>query len=343
MQHNVTRRDFLKFLGAGGAAMAFGSAKCEMQSAEDANAQLCTSHSALRTRRLDPDLTILFSDCHVNGVHDESNPSLPVYQAERLERAVAQMLALDPLPARAVCFGDLSYLWGLKEDYELGARLLKPLADAGIALTIGMGNHDRRSTFLEVFPDYAKTTKIPGKIVSVVDAGAVDFIMLDGLQGSDTRGERDMGPGNGAFCKDQQDWLMAELPKWKKPVFVCSHWGMGGLRVGNKSLHKFLIDMPTVAGYIHGHDHLWKMGFAHESWKSPRLMKSLCLPSTGHWGDIGWTLMRTDAAAAKVELKIDDWYFPRPDPLLPGANKAQWRLNLEEKRGQTCSFALPCA
>ena len=92
---------------------------------------------------------------------------------------VAEILKLDPLPSRAVVFGDLAWLWGNKMDYQCSAPYLKMLEDAGIPVTVGMGNHDRRSTFLEVHPRYAKTTKIPGRIVSVVDAGAVDFLMLE--------------------------------------------------------------------------------------------------------------------------------------------------------------------
>lgn len=321
--NETSRRGFLRMLGAAGAAAAMPS--------------LPAAAAAAAGRRHDPALTLLFSDSHVNGSRDAG---LPHYQAERLEKAVSRVLAMDPLPARAVFFGDMAYLWGMKEDYALAAKILKPLRDAGIGLTVGMGNHDRRSAFLESFPEFAKTTKIPGRIVSVVDAGDADIIMLDGLQGSDTRGRRDMGPGSGSLCKDQQDWLMAELPKWRRPVFVCSHWTSGDFTVGEKKMHKFLIDIPAVAGYIHGHDHFWKTYVRWESWKSPRILKSLCLPSTGHWGDIGWALMRTSSDKATVSLDIDDWYFPEPRPGLPGADFALWKKNLEEKRGLTCTFTL---
>ncbi len=319
----MTRLDFLRGFGAAATLAAAPG----------------TLVAAVPRPRLDPNLTLLFSDSHVNG-HQEAYPQ---YESKSLADVVKRVLALDPLPARAIHFGDLAYLWGHKEDYAHARDLLKPLVDAGIKLTIGMGNHDRRSAFLESFPEYAETTKIPGRIVSVVDAGAVDFIMLDGLMGADDRGPKDMGPGGGALCRAQQDWLAAELPKWRKPVFVCSHWPVGGLRIGNGKMHKFLIRQPMVAGYIHGHDHRWRKDVEWESWSSPRLLKTLCLPSTGHWGDIGFALLRTEGSLAKVALRQHDFYFPCPDPHEPGENRALRRFNVEENRGLSCSFTLPRA
>lgn len=289
--------------------------------------------------RLDPDLILLFSDCHVNGHLDRYEQ----HERPALKDTLERILRLDPLPAQAIFFGDLAYLWGHREDYALARELLKPLADAGIKLTIGMGNHDRRSTFLDVFPEYAKTTRIPGKVVSVVDAGAVAFIMLDGLQGTDDRKLDDGGPGNGALCEAQQEWLKAELPKCKKPVFVCSHWPTGNFKICGEALHKFLMHQPMVAGYIHGHDHRWRKNVEWESWKSPRLLKTLCLPSTGHWGDIGFALMRVTADAATVSLCQHDFYFPSPNPQEPGANFEMWRQITEENRNLKCSFTLPHA
>ena len=320
---NSTRRDFLKWC-----------------TATAAMASLPRSFADVVARpRLDPNLVLLFSDSHVNGHFDDYR------QDERASLAdtLARILRLDPLPAYAVHFGDTSYLWGHKEDYELVRRLLKPLEDLGVRLAIGMGNHDRRSAFLEVFPEYAATTKIPGRVVSVVDAGAVDFIMLDGLAGADDRAGNDGGPGGGRLCRNQQDWLMAALPKWRKPVFVCSHWPAEGLKAGGRKLHEFLVDCPMAAGYIHGHHHRWRKDFARKSWTSPKILKTLCLPSTGHWGDIGFALMRIDGDTATVSLHQHDFYFPQPDPQEPGEDRALWRSITRENQGLTCAFTLPKA
>ena len=321
---NVTRRGFLKGVCAAATAAAA--------------APHAFARAAARPRH-DPNLVLFLSDSHVNGCLD----AYEQHERASLANVVEKILKLDPLPARAIHFGDLAYLWGRKEDYTLAKELLRPLVDAGIELTIGMGNHDRRSTFLEVFPEYAKTTKVPGRIVSVVDAGAVDFVMLDGLMGADDRALDNMGPGGAEFSAAQQEWMVDMLPKWKKPVFVCSHWPLGGIKVKDAKFHRFLISCPMVAGYIHGHDHRWRKDFAHENWKGPRLVKTLCLPSTGHWGDIGFALMRIDGADATVSLHQHDFFFPEPEPKLPGANFALWKHMVRENQGLKCTFVLPKA
>ena len=46
-----------------------------------------------------------------------------------------------------------------------------------------MGNHDRRDNFLQVWPEYAKTSPVKGRIVSKVEMPHVDLLMLDTLNG----------------------------------------------------------------------------------------------------------------------------------------------------------------
>ena len=319
---SVSRRNFLRMFGAAGT---FAVGGC-------ASGRFFTGAAADH----DSNLTVFLSDIHVNG-----QPTGDTYQRDRLVSTVAEILRLDPLPSRAIVFGDLAWLWGNKMDYECSAKQLKLLADAGIHVTIGMGNHDRRSSFLEVYPDYARTTKVPGRIVSVVDAGAVDFIMLDGLQGTDGRGPKDMGPVPGALCKDQQDWVLDVLPKWKKPVFVCSHFPVNELKAGGKPLEKLILDSPNVAGYIHGHDHSWYTRNLIPGYNSSQLKRSLCLPSTGHWGDIGYALMRVRGGEAVVSLCERDYYFPTPKPPKNPDVARTWKAIVRDHQGLSCTFALP--
>ena len=310
---NLTRRNLLKNLAAGAAVAATPGAFAE----------------ALRLRH-DPGLTALLSDCHING-----RPGvLEHYQPEELAKTIAEILRLDPLPARVVVFGDLARMGGCVEDYRLAKKCLKPLTDAGIEIYHGMGNHDSVKPFLEVFPEYEKMARIPGEIAFTVDAGAVDFVMLDVLAG-DTKKD------GSCLSRAQQDWIADALPKWKKPVFVCSHYPAGAVRVHGKRLHELLLASPMTAGYIHGHDHRWRRDVTWKGWTSPRVVKTLCLPSTGHWGDIGWALMRTSGAKARVELYQRDFWFPVRDSPEPGADREMWRLNTAENQGATCTFTLP--
>ena len=309
---NTTRRNLLKCFAAGAAAAA----------APEAFAV------AAKPGR-DPGLTALLSDIHING-----RPGGERYQPGELDRTIAEILRLDPLPARAVVFGDIARSEGHVEDYVLARKHLQPLVDAGIELHLGMGNHDAQKAFFEVFPEYEARTRIPGEVVFTVDAGAVDFIMLDILAGGK---EKD----GSCISKAQQDWIADALPKWKKPVFVCSHYAAGAVKVHGRGLNELMLKSPAIAGYIHGHDHRWRKDVTWKGWVSPRIVKTLCLPSTGHWGDIGWALMRTSGKTAKVSLFQRDFWFPVKDSPEPGADREMWRINTEENQGLSCTFTLP--
>ena len=324
----TTRRDFLGWIGAAGAAVL--SSRISADGAE-------TGKALPKALRHDPALVAFISDCHVNGQTEVEHAR---HQEAKFKEAVAEILRCDPLPSHVLCFGDLAYLWGNKKDYEACAPVLKLLKDAGIAVTIGMGNHDRRSAFLEVFPEYAERTRVPGNIVTVTDAGPVDFIMLDSLQGKDDRGPRAPGPGGGVLSPAQQEWLRDTISRLKKPTFVCAHHPVGGMSVCGARLSTLLMDTPLVPGYLHGHDHKWYTSYKWKSWTNPAILKSLCLPSTGHWGDIGWADMRVANGLATVSLHQSDYFFPRPDPQEPGANRALWKSNVADNQGRTCSFPL---
>ncbi len=60
--------------------------------------------------RHDPSLAVFISDLHINGLRDEVPTHL--YEEQCFRQAVAKILALRPLPAHVVCFGDIAYHWG---------------------------------------------------------------------------------------------------------------------------------------------------------------------------------------------------------------------------------------
>ena len=315
---DFSRRAFLRLSALGGTLMAAGGCR--------------TSFFTGAAGDYDPNLTVFLSDIHVRG--GES------YQLEHFRRIVAEILKMSPLPKRAVVFGDLAYLFGRKEDYVTSAPYLKQLTDAGISVTIGMGNHDRRSAFLEVHPEYARRTKVPGRIVSVVDIGPADILMLDSLAGADDRGDSSSGPVPGLLDAVQQAWLLAELPKWKRPVFVCAHHPVFELAAGGKPLSELLLNSPAFAGYINGHNHRWYAEWALRNYRERKLLCYLGLPSTGHWGDIGYTLFRTTPRDAVATLVQHDFFFP--NPLKEGeARPEMWDAILEKNRGAHYRFVLP--
>ena len=226
----LTRRDFL--VGAGAAATGGRTA-------------LQPSH--------DPNLMVFLSDIHQhdNTVRWKNGPT----QANVvLPQLVKEILALRPLPAHAVVFGDFSASCGWIEDFRLAAAALKPLSDAGIALTLGMGNHDNRQSFMQVFPDYKKRCLVPGRIVSKVSTPNADLILLDTLKSRE--GEDWAEPTNkgshveGAIDATQRNWLRETLAAATRPTFVGAHHD--AREVG---IVKEIVTTPTVFGYIFGHEH----------------------------------------------------------------------------------------
>ena len=145
MDSTMTRRGFMSATGGLVASAALPSF------AKDDGAALL----GRGTHRHDASFVALISDMHVNGLKAEVPTHC--YEEACFRNTVKAILALDPLPANVVCFGDIAYHWGQREDYELAATLLKPITDAGIKLTLGIGNHDRRGNFLEFWLEYAKS------------------------------------------------------------------------------------------------------------------------------------------------------------------------------------------
>ena len=321
---NFSRRSFLK--GAlGVAAVGVGG---------------CAGLPFAGRLRKDDTLVALLSDCHVGDWKS------PKYQGEKLAECLSRVLALDPLPGKMLITGDLAYLWGRREDYALSRQLLQPVPDAGIELTIGMGNHDRRENFLETWPDYARRSPVPGRIVSEVKGVHFDYIMLDTL---DQPAETDRWITPGTLDAPQREWLKAACAAAKRPLLVLSHHPAGelgepGTGCTYKSARLFgeLImgkkDAPTkCCGYIHGHDHHWYVTRSLIHWNDQRVGQTACLPSTGHWGDIGFSLLREHPDRAELSLVQYDYFSPKPPA--PGARpNPAWQAIVRDNAHAQCTF-----
>lgn len=258
---------------------------------------------------LDPDLTVFISDNHLNPGG---------YQCERMKFIVKEIMKLRPLPKNVVCFGDLAYLSGLPAEYAEARKLLRPILNAGIKFTVGLGNHDRRKTFLEAFPEYKERILVDGYIVSEADLGACDIIMLDTLHEPET--EEDHRRGwivDGQLKGAQFEWLKAEMARRTKPFLLAAHHPINEITDGDrKAIKDLVVKTPACIGWIHGHDHEWKhslLGASDRKWTDTLFKRSLCLPSTGHWGDIGFVKLRVSPGIARAELVIYDHYFPNFD------------------------------
>lgn len=272
------------------------------------------------SRQIDDNIVVFISDLH-------SNPS--GYQSDKLRKVVTDILAMNPLPKNVIALGDLAYLTGKTFEYESLKTVLSPLVEAGVSLTLGMGNHDRREEFSSVFPEQAAKSFFKDRLTYVVQTEYADFIILDSLQqGADST----KWIVDGALNDEQISWLAQKLNAYGKPVFVCSHHPID--QIGISSI---LTKSDSCCGYIYGHKHVWKKDWEKKSYHDRRLVRTLCLPSTGHWGDIGYTVFELGESQAVATLIESEFFFPHPAD--PGEDIPQQWLNfVEENKGAKCIF-----
>jgi len=127
-----------------------------------------------------------------------------------LERAVAHVLKLDPLPDVVIMTGDLVD-GGKPEEYAHLRRLLAPLA---MPVYVIPGNHDARDALRAAFGDcgYLPTTDY---LQYAVDDQPVRLIALDTLV---------EGKPHGELCAERLGWLEARLSEQTdKPTMLFMH------------------------------------------------------------------------------------------------------------------------
>jgi len=304
-----TRRDFL--MGAAGVAALAG----------------CRT---LGTGGTDENLSVLISDLHVGP----TNPK-HTHQHARLQRVIDEILAMSPRPKRVICFGDIALSFGLEADYAFSKPMLKRLVDAGIDLHLTMGNHDRRSAFFKSWPEYAEKQLVPGRLTQVISLGDADLVLLDTLKGTDVRAETDMGPVEGTIDAEQLAWFENFVALAKRPFFVGSHQFRDLYIEGEKPIAR-AAKSRHFAGWIFGHDHEWCTQTVVASWKDEQLFQTLCLPSTGHWGDIGYVTLQTTAREAVFEMHQSEcfFYFPKS----PAAQRLSLAARVRDNDGQRRHF-----
>jgi len=286
---------------------------------------------------IDPDLTAFLSDVHVSGQNIPSKWGVqPTYQNPLFEKTVDAILAMRPRPARVVVTGDIALWFGHDADYAASLPAFERIKAAGIALHLAMGNHDHRDVFLKYHSEYAKSSPVPGRIVSVVGLGTADLLLLDSLKETGSAA----GKGNaveGELDDAQWDWLQEEVKRRTRPFFVASHHNPKDL--GGRPMCRLLAETKFAVGYIFGHHHKWMTDWFKKNYGERRIVRTAGLPSTGWWGDIGFATLRTFADRAELAMAPgNDFFFPKP--LKPGeARPAAWDEIRAEHANAHCTFA----
>lgn len=281
-------------------------------------------------RRMDPSKTVLMSDIHICGEFKDGKPIKYPYNPTSLNLRIEEILSMRPLPANVIVFGDVAWDYGLEEDYVYAAELLKPLEEAGIKVTMALGNHDRREPFFKVFPKYAEQTPVPGRAVSIVALPDVDIIMLDSLAQLPDLKPKQKTTVSGEIDDAQLRWLKDYLEKCERPVILGAHHPLKEM----KPLIDIIAGSDKVAGYIYGHNHIWgKAAVFVRPRKGIHMVPTVALPAT-FYGDIGFAVLHTDSEKAHIEFSSKDFWWPQPSEEAP----MEWRQRVKDLQKEECTF-----
>ena len=142
---SMNRKDFLASMVAlGGTALASATNLQEWDKMADLAITEEVYSVKKRRRNIDQTKCVLLSDIHICGELENGIPKHYPYNPTCLKLRIAEILAMKRLPAHVLVFGDVAWDHGLEEDYQYAGQLLKELEEAGIRVTLGLGNHDRR-------------------------------------------------------------------------------------------------------------------------------------------------------------------------------------------------------
>lgn len=186
------------------------------------------------------------SDLHVGADGDDADERNSV----RLRAVIDHVRALDPAPDLIIISGDLTER-GDRRSYE---RLRDMLTSLGTAPLLMVGNHDRRTALLEVFPD---TPVADGFVQYVRDWPALRLIVLDTLE---------EGRAGGSFCATRAAWLTAQLAERSAtPTLIALHHPPFPVGIDwmdppadaawIERLREHVVANPQIVGMIAGHIH----------------------------------------------------------------------------------------
>lgn len=132
----------------------------------------------------------------VTDIHLGFEPGNPrEFNRQRLDRTLAALAAIDPLPDLMLATGDLVD----RGDVDSYLRLREAFAALPFPTHYAMGNHDVRRNFAQAFPEVKFAS---GFLQYVVETDPLRIVVLDTLE---------EGRHGGAFCERRAAWLRARL------------------------------------------------------------------------------------------------------------------------------------
>lgn len=250
----------------------------------------------------------LLADTHIAGKQEAKGLGGTVMY-DNLNRVIDEILAEDPLPSGVIINGDCAHLLGFEADYKTLRRIIGRLVDGGVPIHVTMGNHDNRGPFYAALAEQiGETALVEGKHVAVLDAGPVNFFLVDSLM--------KVNVTIGEIGTAQLTWLDGALREHSdKPAIVMGHHNPQGEHTninGIKDTEAFLNTLhahPHVQSYFYGHTHDWKLT------KSSEGVNLINQPPVAYVFDKsrpnGWVRMTVSSDATKLELRALDSGHPQ--------------------------------
>ncbi len=145
----------------------------------------------------------------ITDIHLGFEPNSPAeFNRQRLDRTLARLAALDPLPDVLLATGDLVDR-GDRDSYQ---RLKEAFADLPFPVEMCLGNHDDRANYAAVFP---QREYVDGFLQYTLSVGPLRLIVLDTLE---------PGRHGGAFCDERAAWLRTALDTdMDSPTLIVQH------------------------------------------------------------------------------------------------------------------------
>lgn len=271
----------------------------------------------------DENLAVIVSDSHVKAANGDKVSR----SGKAFADLVDEILAMKVKPHHFIHLGDLSVLTGEEADYEAARPQIERLQNAGIKVAITMGNHDRRGSYLKVFPDGAKGSLVDGRHVYLVAMPKCDVLLLDTL--IDLGKPKTRNPVNGELSGGQLEFLEKFFVGRTKPVLIASHHPVLNVMMGKRKLKHYIAYQKSAVAFLHGHNHTWTSVWAHpDDWKNPVTIDAIGLPSSGCDGDIGYVLLKAHPDRATISLKQRDFFYP--NPVSGKGRPPQWDQRVKE-------------
>jgi 3',5'-cyclic AMP phosphodiesterase CpdA len=262
----IRRREFLKASFLAGAAVVLHGCQTSPNALSNASASEDEIHLAL------------LSDTHV-GPGERAKDPRGFDPCAQLKRVVPDIIAGSP--RGVILNGDAASREGLNEDYRELKALFDPLSRV-VPVYIGLGNHDHRKNFKEVFPPASgPDAGVPNHHVLVIEEPFLRFIVLDSLLYVNTSA--------GLLGEHQRAWLIDFLKTHReKPVIFFVHHTLGdgdGDLLDANRLFDIIRPHRHVKAIFYGHSHTWDIS-------EKQGVKLINLPSLGYnfWeGEpVGW-------------------------------------------------------